>query len=210
MGKNCAIFRDLMFFGLIVFAFNLKAQTLQTGQEIRYNPISTAVPFLTITPDSRHGAMGNVGVATSPDANSEYLNPSKYAFTEEKYGFSVSYTPWLRKLVHDINLTYLSGFYRIDNEQVIGSSFRYFSMGDVSYADITGSTSVTVRPNEFAPGFQLFTKTFRLFFPEELHFAISELPFLRDLVRSHFHQGMLLPPISLSFTVNHGMVPDNQ
>ena len=72
--------------------FSLNGQTLQTGQETRYNPISTAVPFLTIAPDSRHGAMGNVGAATSPDANSQYLNPSKYAFAEGNYGFSVSYT----------------------------------------------------------------------------------------------------------------------
>src|SRR5512133_2533808 len=110
---------------LILFAFSLSlwasGQTLPTGQEVRYNPISTAVPFLTITPDSRHGAMGDVGVATSPDANSQYLNPSKYAFTEVKFGFSLSYTPWLRELVNDINLAYLAGYYRIDDEQVIGS-----------------------------------------------------------------------------------------
>jgi hypothetical protein len=107
--------------------------------------------------------MGNVGAATSPDANSQYLNPSKYAFIDEKYGFSVSYTPWLRKLVNDINLTYLSGFYRIDNEQVLGSSLRYFSMGDVSYADINGSNTVTARPNEFALDFSYSRKLSDLF-----------------------------------------------
>lgn len=127
-----------------------EAQSLATGQEVRYNPISTAVPFLTITPDSRHGAMGDVGVATSPDANSQYLNPSKYAFAEGDFGFSVSYTPWLRKLVSDINLAYLAGYYRIDNNQVLGSSLRYFSMGNIMLQDVNGTDLANVRPNEFA------------------------------------------------------------
>ena len=138
-----------MFAG-ILYCITLNSQTLPTGQTTKYNPISTAVPFLTITPDSRHGAMGNVGAATSPDANAQYLNPSKNAFIEEKYGFSVSYTPWLRKLVSDINLAYLSGFYRIDNNQVLGSSLRYFSMGDVLLTDINGTNLANIKPNEFA------------------------------------------------------------
>ena len=125
-------------------------QSLPTGQEVRYNPISTAVPFLTITPDSRHGAMGDVGVATSPDANSQYLNPSKYAFTEGKFGFSLSYTPWLRELVNDINLAYLSGYYRLNNNEVIGSSLRYFSMGDITLTGLDQMNIGTVSPSEFA------------------------------------------------------------
>lgn len=143
---------------LYIMGLKAEAQTLPTGQEIRYNPISTAVPFLTITPDSRHGAMGNVGVATSPDANSQYLNPSKYAFVEDKFGYSVSYTPWLRKLVGDINLAYLSGYYRIDNNQVIGSSLRYFSMGDILLMDQNGTSMMNVRPNEFALDFSYSRK----------------------------------------------------
>ena len=138
--------------GIIIFltAFSAFGQTLPTGQEIRYNPISTAVPFLTITPDSRHGAMGDVGAATTPDANSQYLNPSKYAFSEGKFGFSLSYTPWLRALVNDVNLAYLAGYYRIDNNQVIGSSLRYFSMGDVTLTGEDQSMIGTVSPGEFA------------------------------------------------------------
>jgi hypothetical protein len=159
MGRNCLSHKELAcLFLLVILGWTANGQTLQTGQEVRYNPISTAVPFLTITPDSRHGAMGNVGAATSPDANAEYLNPSKYAFAQGKYGFSVSYTPWLRKLVHDINMTYLSGYYRIDDTQVIGSSLRYFSIGDVSYADINGTSAVNVRPNEFALDFSYSKK----------------------------------------------------
>ena len=135
-----------------MFSISLVAvgQTLATGQEVKYNPISTAVPFLTITPDSRHGAMGDVGVATSPDANSQYLNPSKYAFAEGKFGFSLSYTPWLRQLVNDINLAYMAGYYRIDNNQVIGSSLRFFSMGDITLTGQDQTTIGTVSPSEFA------------------------------------------------------------
>jgi len=135
-----------------------QTETTGTGQEIRYNPISTAVPFLTITPDSRHGAMGDVGVATSPDANSQYLNPSKYAFTEGKFGFSLSYTPWLRELVNDINLAYLAGYYRIDNNQVIGSSLRYFSMGDITLTGLDQMNMGTVSPSEFALDFSYSRK----------------------------------------------------
>jgi len=125
---------------------------------VRYNPISTAVPFLLITPDSRHGAMGDAGAATSPDANSQYLNPSKYAFSESKYAFSLSYTPWLREIVNDVNLAYLAGYYRIDNQQVIGSSLRYFSMGEITLTGQDQAVIGTVSPNEFAIDFSYSRK----------------------------------------------------
>jgi hypothetical protein len=102
--------------------------------------------------------MGDVGVATSPDANSQYLNPSKYAFAEGKFGFSLSYTPWLRQLVNDINLAYLSGYYRIDNYQVIGSSLRFFSMGDITLTGQDQMTIGTVSPSEFALDFSYSRK----------------------------------------------------
>ena len=149
---------NLLFYIIISTPVYSYAQSLATGQEVRYNPITTAVPFLTITPDSRHGAMGEVGVATSPDANSQNLNPSKYAFIEGKYGFSVSYTPWLRELVRDNNLNYLAGFYRIDNNQVIGSSMRYFSMGDIILMSQDKVVLGTVRPNEYAIDFSYSRK----------------------------------------------------
>lgn len=147
-------------FAILSFSWSLLAsgQSLPTGQEVRYNPISTAVPFLTITPDSRHGAMGDVGVATSPDANSQYLNPSKYAFAEGKFGFSLSYTPWLRELVNDINLAYLAGYYKIDDNQVIGSSLRYFSMGDITLTGEDQMNMGTVSPSEFALDFSYSRK----------------------------------------------------
>ena len=145
---------------IFLFLLSLIAvgQALTTGQEVRYNPITTAVPFLTITPDSRHGGMGDVGAATSPDANSQYLNPAKYAFIDGNYGFSVSYTPWLRELVSDNNLAYLAGFYRIDKNQVIGSSLRYFSMGDITLTGADRTVLGTVRPSEFAVDFSYSRK----------------------------------------------------
>jgi hypothetical protein len=151
-------FRIILSINLFLFSLTAAGQSLPTGQEVRYNPISTAVPFLIITPDSRHGAMGDAGVATSPDANSQYLNPSKYAFTEGRYAFSLSYTPWLRELVNDVNLAYLAGFYRIDNSQVIGSSLRYFSMGDITLTGLDQATLGTVSPSEFALDFSYSRK----------------------------------------------------
>ncbi len=114
------------------------------------NAIQTAVPFMTITPDSRAGAMGDAGVATTPDINSQYWNASKYAFMEGKWGIGISYSPWLRNLVNDINLAYLAGYYRIDKLQTISMSLRYFSLGNIQFTDEWGSTIRNFNPNEFS------------------------------------------------------------
>ena len=127
------------------------------------NTIQTAVPFLTIAPDSRAGAMGDVGVATTADVNSQHWNMGKYAFIENKGGFAISYTPWLRNLIPDINLAYLSGYYRIDNNQVVSASLRYFSLGNIVFTDLTGNVTGQYNPNEFAvdAGYsRLFTDKF--------------------------------------------------
>ncbi|MFA5815007.1 MAG: type IX secretion system outer membrane channel protein PorV [Bacteroidales bacterium] len=116
----------------------------------KINTVTTAVPFLTIAPDSRSGGMGDVGVALSPDANSMHWNPAKYAFAPNDMGLSISYTPWLRKLIPDINLAYLSGYKRIDKQQVIGLSLLYFSLGNITFTDVVGNTTNTFNPNEFA------------------------------------------------------------
>jgi len=118
-----------------------------TGQ---LNAIQTAVPFLTIAPDSRAGAMGDAGVATSPDINSQHWNPAKYAFIEGSGGFSLSYSPWLRNLVSDINLAYLTGYYRIDKKQVVSASLLYFSLGDIVFTDMFANVTRNFNPNEFA------------------------------------------------------------
>ena len=116
----------------------------------KINTVTSAVPFLTIAPDSRSGGMGDVGVALSPDANSMHWNPAKYAFAPNDMGISISYTPWLRKLIPDINLAYLSGYKRIDNEQVLCFSLRYFSLGSITFTDIVGNPQGTYSPNEFS------------------------------------------------------------
>ncbi|MFO7863557.1 MAG: type IX secretion system outer membrane channel protein PorV [Salinivirgaceae bacterium] len=116
----------------------------------KYNPIRTAVPFLMIAPDSRAAGMGDVGVATSPDEGSIYWNPAKLAFIDNDLGMSVAYTPWLRQLVNDINLYHLAGHTRLDENQVISASLRYFSLGDINFTDNTGNPITTFNPNELA------------------------------------------------------------
>ncbi len=114
------------------------------------NTITTAVPFLIIAPDSRAGGMGDAGVATSPDANSIHWNPSKFAFVDKEMGFSLSDVPWLRKLVPDINLSYLSGYKKIDDMSTVSASLLYFSLGDIQFTDAFGNNTTQFRPNEFA------------------------------------------------------------
>lgn len=114
------------------------------------NAIQTAVPFLTIAPDSRAGALGDAGAATAPDVSSQNWNLAKYAFIEGNGGFAISYTPWLRSLIPDINLAYLSGYYRVDDQQVISSSLRYFSLGSITFTDYNGTVTGQYNPNEFA------------------------------------------------------------
>jgi hypothetical protein len=116
------------------------------------NTITTAVPFLLISPDSKAGAMGDVGVATNPDANSIHWNPAKLAFVDDDMGFAVSYVPWLRALVPDINLSYLAGYRKINKNEAIGLELRYFSLGDITFTDVSGNTIGQYKPSEFALG----------------------------------------------------------
>ncbi|OFY61506.1 MAG: hypothetical protein A2V64_01130 [Bacteroidetes bacterium RBG_13_43_22] len=114
------------------------------------NAIQTVVPFLTIAPDSRAGAMGDAGVATSPDVYSMHWNPAKFAFIDGKGGVGISYSPWLRNLVSDINIAYLSGYYRFDQKQVINGSLIYSSLGNVSFTDNFGNPIRDYKPNEWS------------------------------------------------------------
>ncbi len=132
------------------------------------NSITTAVPFLSIAPDSRAGAMGDIGCATSADANSQSYNPAKYVFNDNMFGFSVSYSPWLRQLVNDINLAYLSGYWKITDMDAIGASLRYFSLGDIEFMDENGVLISTQNPNEFAIDFTYSRKLI-----DELSIAIT-------------------------------------
>ena len=116
------------------------------------NTITTAVPFLMITPDSRSGSMGDVGAATSPDASSISTNPAKYSFIKDDLGFSISYVPWLRALVPDINLSYISGYKKLNQNDAVAFELRYFSLGDITFTDILGNTLGQFNPNELALG----------------------------------------------------------
>ena len=142
--------------GILVFcAFlsPLSANAQSTVQRNEINSVSTAVPFLTIAPDSRSAAMGDAGVATSPDVNSLHWNPAKYVFAASDRGVALSYSPWLRGLVHDMNLLYLTGYTQIDKMQTLAGSLRYFNMGSIQFTDINGDPLKTGRPNEFAIDF---------------------------------------------------------
>lgn len=112
-----------------------------------FNPVRTSVTSLSIAPDARAGAMGDVGAATEADANSQYWNPAKYPFNIARAGVSVSYTPWLRKLVNDINLANMAGFYRIGDYSAVSASLRFFSLGEVFLSDMD---DMTINPYEFA------------------------------------------------------------
>jgi hypothetical protein len=116
----------------------------------RINTITTAVPFLLIAPDARGGGLGDAGVASTPDANSIHWNASKLAFAEKELGVSISYTPWLKSLVPDINLGYLSGYKKIGKDQAIATSLLYFSLGDIVFTDQNGATIGNFRPHELA------------------------------------------------------------
>lgn len=122
-----------------------------TGKVLDGNRIiSTGVPLLLIAPDSRAGAMGDVGAASKPDANSIHWNAAKLSFMEKQAGISFTYTPWLREIVSDIKLMYLSGYYRLDERNTLGASLTYFSLGTIDFFDEGGLQTGTYKPNEFA------------------------------------------------------------
>lgn len=114
------------------------------------NAITTAVPFLLITPDSRAGAMGDAGVAVSPDVNAQYWNASKLAFTEEEMQVSLSYSPWLHQLVDDMNLAYLAWYMKLGKTSTVGASLRYFTLGNISFTNDVGGAIRDFKPAEFA------------------------------------------------------------
>jgi hypothetical protein len=139
-------------FSVLLFLIALSANTMLFSQQSSgdLNAIQTVVPFLTIAPDSRAGGMGDAGVATSPDVYSMHWNPAKFAFIDGKSGVGISYSPWLRNLVPDINIAYLAGYKRIDSKQVLSASLLYSSLGDVPFTDDFGNLERTFNPNEFA------------------------------------------------------------
>lgn len=123
----------------------------QSIKETIFNPVYTAVTSQTIAPDARAAGMGDVGVATDPDVNAQYWNPAKYPFNISRAGVSLNYTPWLRRLVNDMYLANLTGFYRIGNYSAVSTSLRYFNMGEVELPH-SGSTGAipTIHPHEMS------------------------------------------------------------
>jgi Type IX secretion system protein PorV len=121
------------------------------AQVNRLNVVTSAVPFLRISPDARSGGMGDVGIATSPDANSVYWNLAKTAFATSKAGATLTYTPWLKDLgLNDVYLATAAGYYKLSEDQAIAGSLRYFSLGDIQFTDALGNDINTFRPREFA------------------------------------------------------------
>lgn len=134
---------------LVALGGSLGAQVSETGQDKNY--ISTGMPIIMIAPDAISSGMGDVGVATTPDAYSSHWNNAKYAFIEGTAGVYTTYTPWLRKLkVGDMNLFYLAGYYRINNRSTAAASLTYFTLGDIDNTDVEGNKIQTLHPNEFA------------------------------------------------------------
>ena len=117
------------------------------------NTITTAAPFLLIAPDARGGAMGDMGVATSPDNYSQHHNPAKYVFNKDMFGIGIAYSPWLKTLVNDIHLVYLSTFWKPTENDAIAFSLRYFSLGSIQFMDDKGAPFDIANPNEFTLDF---------------------------------------------------------
>jgi len=114
------------------------------------NVVTTAVPFLRISPDARSGGMGDVGIATTPDANSSFWNQAKIPFALSKAAIGVSYTPWLKGLgLNDVYLASLAGYYQLDETQAISASLRYFSLGNIDFTDYNAQPLGSYRPREF-------------------------------------------------------------
>jgi len=155
MKKMAILHKKNLLLGVFVLAtFTTYAQNsvIISGQDPNRRVITTAVPFLNFAPDSRHSAMGDVGVATTPDVNSAHWNSGKLAFVDQKMGFSLSYSPWLGKLVNDMSVSYLTGFFKIDDNSAFGFDLRYFNMGDVQLTDGLGNPLGEFNPRDIAIG----------------------------------------------------------
>lgn len=140
-----------MLSSLSVFAQDGPDQAIDDkAKSIQLNTITTAVPFMMIGPDSRSGGMGELGAGISPDANSIHWNTSKLAFADKDSDISLSYSPWLRRLVKDIHLSYLSGYKKLGKRHSVGGSLRFFSLGNITFTDASNNVIRDFTPSEFA------------------------------------------------------------
>ena len=141
--------RKFLLLGIILSAATLLSA--QTKEDVIYNPIITGVPSLSISPDAIGGAMGDVGVASKPTLASQFWNSSKYAMMDSKGGLTLSYTPWLRKIVNDVDLVYLAGYYNISEQfGTLSASLRYFSLGNITLRDYNGQNLGDAKPYEMS------------------------------------------------------------
>jgi len=177
----------LLLFIASFLLLNVKAQITKNGQQL--NVITTAVPLLMIGPDARAGGMGDGGVASSADANSMHWNAAKYARIEDDMGFALSYTPWLRNLVNDINLAYVSFYKRINPMSTFASTLRYFSLGEITFTDNAGQSLGTYKPNEFA-----LDATYSRVLTDKLSLAVAGRFIYSDLTQGQFVQGVETKP----------------
>src|SRR5678816_3801577 len=135
-------------FKLTAALFILVGITQSVRAQDPINVVTTAVPFLRISPDARAGGMGELAIATTPDANSSFWNLAKVPFNTNKGGISLSYTPWLKDILSDVYLAAAAGYYKFDDQQAISGSLRYFSLGNIQFTDNLGNDLNTFRPRE--------------------------------------------------------------
>jgi len=174
---------------VLVFSFFSIATAQESYLGTRLNTVTTAVPFLMIAPDARAGAMGDVGVSSTPDINSLHWNPAKYAFIENDMGFSLAYSPWLRALVNDINLAYLTGYKRIDDNSAVAGSLLFFSLGDITFMGENAEVLGNYRPSEFA-----LSGTYSRKFSDYISGAVSARFIHSNLTQGQFVQGQATKP----------------
>jgi hypothetical protein len=177
--------KTVFFFTVILLPSLALAQTVGTNTNgSNLTAIPTAVPFLNITPDSRSGAMGEAGVAITPDVNANYWNPAKLAYLENDDDVSLSYSPWLRQLVPDISLSYLSYAHKLDDRNSLGIALRYFNYGTIQFRDANQNDLGTYNPNEFS-----LNGSFARKFGEELSLGLTFGYIHSNLSNSFFATG---------------------
>ena len=144
--------KKLLVAALLLVAATTYGQNNYIGQDYSVSPnvITTAVPFVSISPDARGGSMGDCGVATTPDVYSMHYNPAKYVYLEDKFAGGLGYSPWLRNLVPDMNLAYLALAYKINDRSAVAGTLRYFSCGEIEFRDANNISQGKYSPNEWA------------------------------------------------------------
>jgi len=152
MAKRFAFIGLTIISGLASLGVSAQTSTSKTNLNGQTDFVSTAVPFLRISPDARAGGMGDAAIAVSPDANAQYWDLAKIPFSDKKFGVSATYTPWLKDLVPDIFLAYLAGYVKFgeNNDQAISASMRYFSLGNINYTDYNANPTGSGMPREYS------------------------------------------------------------